>query len=86
MKEVHPETCESCGKRFYCFSLPGEQGHMTLSIPAIDEANAMNILDDIVKKPEEWLREKKIEQSIDATTTGERKKEAPREWQPPMYS
>ncbi len=85
MKEVHPDTCENCGKKFFVFSLPGEQGHMTLSIPAIDESNAMDILDDIVQHPEAWLREKKIERSIGATTTGKRK-EPPREWSPPMYN
>lgn len=82
---AHDKKCEQCGKKFFCFSLPGEQGHMTLSIPAIDESNAMNILDDIVKTPEAWLREKKIENRIDARTTGQRK-EMPREWAPPMYN
>ena len=79
----HENTCPGCGKKFFCFSLPGEQGHMTLSIPAIDESNAVSILDDIVKEPEDWKTEKKIEKSIDAKTTGQRKG-APREWNP-MY-
>lgn len=79
----HDDTCSQCGKRIYCFSLPGEQGHMTMSIPAIDENNALNILDDIVKESQDWKREQKIERAIGARTTGQRKG-TPREWNP-MY-
>jgi hypothetical protein len=85
MNEDHEETCASCGKKFYCFSLPGEQGHVTLSIPAINETAAMDRLGDIVREPMDWKREKKIESDIEAKTTGERKGNGPREWAPPMY-
>lgn len=76
-KQEEP-CCPACGKKFFFFSQRGEQGDMTLSIPAIDESNAMNILDDIVQEPEAWKREHDIEKQMnDKRTTGRRKEEPP---------
>lgn len=64
------EECRSCDKRFYFYSIKEEHGDATLSIPAVDSLTAERILEGLVTDHSEWTRELKLEESMQAKTTG----------------
>jgi len=83
MNELNKDTeCLECHKRMFLFSLKGVNGDMTISIPAEDESMAYSVLDDIVAKPDDWIREEKLENDLQGKYTGKRKPGA-KPWNPP---
>lgn len=77
------KECPTCHNRFFLYSLKGVKGDLTISIPAEDEQQALSVLDDVVQKPDEWVREKELEKQLGGMVpkTGRRKPVKP--WFPP---
>ncbi|RLI55239.1 MAG: hypothetical protein DRP09_10515 [Candidatus Thorarchaeota archaeon] len=69
--------------RFYIYSLRTGRTDITLSIPARSEHEAEELLSEVTMHPENWNREKGVEDDLQGmTTTGKRK--SPREWHQPL--